>query len=166
MLVIAVLLVSIVLAITMDSFLIPVFFMLSIGMAIIYNLGTNFFLGEISFITKSLSAVLQLGVTMDFSIFLWHSYQENQKRFLGDKERAMGHAISNTISSVVGSSLTTVAGFLAMCFMSFTLGLDLGIVMAKGVVFGVISCVTILPSFILTLIKQSKKQGTEILFLL
>lgn len=145
--VIAVLLVSIVLAITMDSFLIPVFFMLSIGMAIIYNLGTNFFLGEISFITKSLSAVLQLGVTMDFSIFLWHSYQENQKRFLGDKERAMGHAISNTISSVVGSSLTTVAGFLAMCFMSFTLGLDLGIVMAKGVVFGVISCVTILPSF-------------------
>lgn len=155
--VIAVLLVSIVLAITMDSFLIPVFFMLSIGMAIIYNLGTNFFLGEISFITKSLSAVLQLGVTMDFSIFLWHSYQENQKRFLGDKERAMGHAISNTISSVVGSSLTTVAGFLAMCFMSFTLGLDLGIVMAKGVVFGVISCVTILPSFILTFDKAIEK---------
>ena len=155
--VIAVLLVSIVLAITMDSFLIPVFFMLSIGMAIIYNLGTNFFLGEISFITKSLSAVLQLGVTMDFSIFLWHSYQENQKRFPGDKERAMGHAISNTISSVVGSSLTTVAGFLAMCFMSFTLGLDLGIVMAKGVVFGVISCVTILPSFILTFDKAIEK---------
>lgn len=148
--VIAVLLVSIVLAMTMDSFLIPVFFMLSIGMAIFYNLGTNFFLDEISFITKSLSAVLQLGVTMDFSIFLWHSYQENQKRFPGDKERAMGHAISNTISSVVGSSLTTIAGFLAMCFMSFTLGLDLGIVMAKGVVFGVLSCVTILPSFILT----------------
>ena len=155
--VIAVLLVSIVLAITMDSFLIPVFFMLSIGMAIIYNLGTNFFLGEISFITKSLSAVLQLGVTMDFSIFLWHSYQENQKRFPGDKERAMGHAISNTISSVVGRSLTTVAGFLAMCFMSFTLGLDLGIVMAKGVVFGVISCVTILPSFILTFDKAIEK---------
>ena len=131
--------------------------MLSIGMAIIYNLGTNFFLGEISFITKSLSAVLQLGVTMDFSIFLWHSYQENQKRFPGDKERAMGHAISNTISSVVGSSLTTVAGFLAMCFMSFTLGLDLGIVMAKGVVFGVISCVTILPSFILTFDKAIEK---------
>lgn len=155
--VIAVLLVSIVLAITMDSFLIPVFFMMSIGMAILYNLGTNFFLGEISFITKSLSAVLQLGVTMDFSIFLWHSYQENQKRFPGDKERAMGHAISNTISSVVGSSLTTVAGFLAMCFMSFTLGMDLGIVMAKGVVFGVISCVTILPSFILTFDRAIEK---------
>ncbi|MGN0613969.1 MAG: RND family transporter [Porcipelethomonas sp.] len=155
--VIAVLLVSIVLAVTMDSFLIPVFFMLSIGMAIIYNLGTNFFLGEISFITKALSAVLQLGVTMDFSIFLWHSYQDNQKRFPGEKERAMGHAISNTISSVVGSSLTTIAGFLSMCFMSFTLGLDLGIVMAKGVVFGVIGCVTILPSFILTFDKAIEK---------
>lgn len=155
--VIAVLLVSLVLAITMDSFLIPVFFMLSIGMAILYNLGTNFFLGEISFITKALSAVLQLGVTMDFSIFLWHSYQENQERFPGDKERAMGHAISNTISSVVGSSLTTVAGFLAMCFMSFTLGMDLGIVMAKGVVFGVIGCVTILPAFILTFDKAIEK---------
>lgn len=155
--VIAVLLTSIVLAVTMDSFLIPVFFMLSIGMAIIYNLGTNFVLGEISFITKALSAVLQLGVTMDFSIFLWHSYQENQQRFPGEKERAMGHAISNTISSVVGSSLTTVAGFLAMCFMSFTLGLDLGIVMAKGVVFGVIGCVTILPSFILTFDKAIEK---------
>ncbi len=155
--VIAVLLVSLVLAVTMDSFLIPVFFMLSIGMAIIYNLGTNFFLGEISFITKALSAVLQLGVTMDFSIFLWHSYQDNQKRFPGDKERAMGHAISNTISSVVGSSLTTIAGFLSMCFMSFTLGLDFGIVMAKGVVFGVIGCVTILPSFILTFDKAIEK---------
>lgn len=155
--VIAVLLVSLVLAVTMDSFLIPVFFMLSIGMAIIYNLGTNFFLGEISFITKALSAVLQLGVTMDFSIFLWHSYQDNQKRFPGDKERAMGHAISNTISSVVGSSLTTIAGFLSMCFMSFTLGLDLGIVMAKGVVFGVIGCVTILPSFILTFDRAIEK---------
>ncbi len=155
--VIAVLLVSAVLAVTMDSFLIPVFFMLSIGMAILYNLGTNLFLGEISFITKSLSAVLQLGVTMDFSIFLWHSYQENQERFPGDKERAMGHAISNTISSVVGSSLTTVAGFLAMCFMSFTLGLDLGIVMAKGVVFGVICCVTVLPSFILTFDRAIEK---------
>lgn len=155
--VIAVLLVSLVLAVTMDSYLIPVFFMLSIGMAILYNMGSNFFLGEISFITKALSAVLQLGVTMDFSIFLWHSYQENQKRFPGDKERAMGHAISNTISSVVGSSLTTVAGFLALCFMSFTLGLDLGIVMAKGVVLGVIGCVTILPSFILTFDKAIEK---------
>lgn len=141
----------------MDSFLIPLFFMLSIGMAIIYNLGTNMFFGEISFITKALTAVLQLGVTMDFSIFLWHSYQENQLRFPGDKERAMGHAISNTISSVVGSSVTTIAGFLAMCFMSFTLGIDLGVVMAKGVVLGVISCVTILPSFILTFDRAIEK---------
>lgn len=155
--VIAVILVSLVLAVTMDSFFIPLFFMLSIGMAIIYNLGTNMFFGEISFITKALTAVLQLGVTMDFSIFLWHSYQENQLRFPGDKERAMGHAISNTISSVVGSSVTTIAGFLAMCFMSFTLGIDLGIVMAKGVVLGVISCVTILPSFILTFDRAIEK---------
>lgn len=140
---------AIVLALTMDSFLIPLFFLLSIGMAIIYNLGTNFVAGEISFITQALAAVLQLAVTMDYSIFLWHSYQENQERFVGDKKRAMAHAISNTVSSVVGSSITTVAGFLAMCFMTFTLGLDLGIVMAKGVVFGVIGCVTILPSMIL-----------------
>lgn len=155
--VIAVILVSLVLSVTMDSFLILLFFMLSIGMAIIYNLGTNMFFGEISFITKALTAVLQLGVTMDFSIFLWHSYQENQLRFPGDKERAMGHAISNTISSVVGSSVTTIAGFLAMCFMSFTLGIDLGVVMAKGVVLGVISCVTILPSFILTFDRAIEK---------
>lgn len=155
--VIAVLLVSIVLAVTMESFLMPVFMMISIGMAILYNMGTNIFLGEISFITKALSAVLQLGVTMDFSIFLWHSYQENQERFPGDKNRAMGHAISNTITSVVGSSLTTVAGFLALCFMSFTLGLDLGVVMAKGVVLGVIGCVTILPSLILTFDKALEK---------
>ena len=155
--VIAVLLVSIVLAVTMESFLMPVFMMISIGMAILYNMGTNIFLGEISFITKALSAVLQLGVTMDFSIFLWHSYQENQERFPGDKNRAMGHAISNTITSVVGSSLTTVAGFLALCFMSFTLGLDLGIVMAKGVVLGVIGCVTILPALILTFDKAIEK---------
>ncbi len=155
--IIAVVLVTIVLALTMDSFLIPILFMLSIGMAIVYNLGSNIFLGEISFVTKALSAVLQLGVTMDFSIFLWHSYQDNQKRFPGDKERAMGHAISNTISSVVGSSLTTIAGFLSMCFMSFTLGLDLGIVMAKGVAFGVIGCVTILPSLILIFDKAIEK---------
>ncbi len=140
---------TVVLSLTMDSFLIPLFFLLSIGMAIIYNLGTNFVAGEISFITQALAAVLQLAVTMDYSIFLWHSYQENQERYPGDKKRAMAHAISNTISSVVGSSITTVAGFLAMCFMTFTLGLDLGIVMAKGVVFGVIGCVTILPSMIL-----------------
>lgn len=140
---------AIVLSLTMDSFLIPLFFLLSIGMAIIYNLGTNFVAGEISFITQALAAVLQLAVTMDYSIFLWHSYQENQERYAGDKKRAMAHAISNTVSSVVGSSITTVAGFLAMCFMTFTLGLDLGIVMAKGVIFGVIGCVTILPAMIL-----------------
>lgn len=145
----AVLLALIILGLTMDSFLIPIFFLLSIGIAIVYNLGTNIFMGEISFITKALSAVLQLGVTLDYSIFLWHSYKEQQVRFDGDKNRAMAHAISNTISSVVGSSITTVAGFVALMFMSFTLGLDLGIVMVKGVIFGVISCVTILPAMIL-----------------
>lgn len=148
---------ALVLALAMDSFLIPVLFLLSIGMAIIYNLGTNFVAGEISFITQALAAVLQLAVTMDYSIFLWHSYQENQERFPGDKKRAMAHAVSNTVSSVVGSSITTVAGFLAMCFMTFTLGLDLGIVMAKGVVFGVIGCVTILPSMILVFDRAVEK---------
>ena len=148
---------AVVLALTMDSFLIPVFFLLSIGMAIVYNLGTNFVAGEISFITQALAAVLQLAVTMDYSIFLWHSYQENQERFPGDKNRAMAHAISNTITSVVGSSITTVAGFVAMCFMTFTLGMDLGIVMAKGVVLGVIGCVTILPSMILVFDKAIEK---------
>ncbi len=154
---IAVLLSSLVLAVTMDSFLAPLFFLLSIGMAIVYNLGTNVFMGEISYVTKALSAVLQLGVTMDYSIFLWHSYEENQLRFPGDKERAMAHAISGTITSVIGSSITTVAGFVALCFMSFTLGLDLGIVMAKGVVFGVLACVTILPSMILLFDKAIEK---------
>ncbi len=146
---IAVILSTIILALTMDSFLAPVFFLVSIGIAIVYNLGSNFLKGEISYITKALAAVLQLGVTMDYSIFLWHSYGEYQVKYQGDKKRAMAHAISNTISSVVGSSVTTVAGFIALCFMSFTLGLDLGIVMAKGVVFGVICCVTILPSMLL-----------------
>ena len=146
---IAVLLATLVLAISMDSAIIPVFFLLSIGMAIVYNLGSNVFMGEISYVTQALTAVLQLGVTMDYSIFLWHSYEEKQSVYPGDKKRAMAHAISNTISSVVGSSITTVAGFVALCFMSFTLGKDLGIVMAKGVVFGVIACVTILPSMIL-----------------
>ena len=154
---IAVVLCCIVLAVAMDCWLLPVFFMLSIGMAILYNMGTNIFLGEISYITKALSAVLQLGVTMDYSIFLWNSYKENQSRFPGDKERAMAHAISNTFTSVVGSSVTTVAGFIALCFMSFTLGKDLGIVMAKGVVFGVISCVTILPSMLLIFDKAIEK---------
>lgn len=155
--VIASVLSAVVLSLTMDSFLIPLLFLLSIGMAIVYNLGTNFVAGEISFITQALAAVLQLAVTMDYSIFLWHSYQENQQRFTGDKKRAMAHAISNTIASVVGSSITTVAGFLAMCFMTFTLGLDLGIVMAKGVVLGVIGCVTILPSMILVFDKAIEK---------
>lgn len=148
---------ALVLALTMDSFFAPVFFLLSIGMAIVYNLGTNFISGEISFVTQALAAVLQLAVTMDYSIFLWHSYQENQKRFPGDKDRAMAHAISNTISSVIGSSITTIAGFVAMCFMTFTLGMDLGIVMAKGVVFGVIGCITILPSMILVFDKAIEK---------
>lgn len=147
----------VILALSMDSFLIPIFFLLSIGCAVLYNLGSNIMFGEISYITKALSAVLQLGVTMDYSIFLWHSYEEQQERFDGDKERAMAHAISNTITSVVGSSITTVAGFLALCFMSFTLGLDIGLVMAKGVVFGVLSCVTILPSFILVFDKAISK---------
>ncbi len=154
---IAVILTCIVLAIFMDSFLLPVIFMASIGMAILYNLGSNYFLGEISYITKALSAVLQLGVTLDYSIFLWHSYQENQTRFPGQKTRAMEHAISNTFSSVVGSSVTTVAGFIALCFMTFTLGMDLGVVMAKGVVFGVLGCVTILPSMILLCDKAIEK---------
>lgn len=155
--IIAVILSTIVLSVTMDSFIVPLFFLLSIGMAIAYNLGSNIFMGEISYITKALSAVLQLGVTMDYSIFLWHSYCENQKRFPDDKERAMSHAIRNTITSVVGSSITTVAGFIALCFMSFTLGMDLGVVMAKGVIFGVIACVTILPSMILIFDKAIEK---------
>ena len=155
--VIASLLSVLVLGLTMDSFLIPFIFLLSIGMAIIYNLGTNIIAGEISFITQALAAVLQLAVTMDYSIFLWHSYEENQEKYKDDKKRAMAHAISQTVTSVVGSSITTIAGFLAMCFMTFTLGMDLGIVMAKGVVFGVIGCVTILPSMILVFDKLLEK---------
>ena len=154
---IAVVLVCIVLAIFMDSFLVPVFFMLSIGMAIVYNLGSNYFLGEVSYITKALAAVLQLGVTLDYSIFLWHSYKEAKEETPDDHQEAMAVAIGNTLTSVVGSSITTVAGFIALCFMSFTLGLDLGVVMAKGVVLGVIGCVTILPSFILTFDKALEK---------
>lgn len=154
---VAVVLVCIVLAIFMDSFLVPVFFMLSIGMAIVYNLGSNYFLGEISYITKALAAVLQLGVTLDYSIFLWHSYKEAKEETPDDHHEAMAVAIGNTLTSVVGSSITTVAGFIALCFMSFTLGLDLGVVMAKGVVLGVIGCVTILPSLILTFDKALEK---------
>ena len=154
---VAVVLVCIVLAIFMDSFLVPVFFMLSIGMAIVYNLGSNYFLGEVSYITKALAAVLQLGVTLDYSIFLWHSYKEAKEETPDDHQEAMSVAIGNTLTSVVGSSITTVAGFIALCFMSFTLGLDLGVVMAKGVVLGVIGCVTILPSLILTFDKALEK---------
>jgi len=154
---IAVVLVCIVIAIFMDSFLVPVFFMISIGMAIVYNLGSNILLGEVSYITKALAAVLQLGVTLDYSIFLWHSYKEMKEIYPDDHKEAMAVAIGNTLTSVVGSSITTVAGFIALCFMSFTLGLDLGIVMAKGVVFGVIGCVTILPSLILTFDRALEK---------
>ena len=153
---IAVILAIVVLSLTMDSAVVPVFFLLSIGMAIIYNLGTNIMQGEISYVTQALAAVLQLGVTMDYSIFLWHSYEEECAN-TDDHKEAMANAISNTITSVVGSSITTVAGFVALCFMSFTLGLDLGIVMAKGVVFGVIGCVTILPSMILIFDKAVQK---------
>lgn len=160
---IAVVLAVIVLSLTMDSAIAPLFFLLSIGMAIVYNLGTNILQGEISYVTQALAAVLQLGVTMDYSIFLWHSYEEQQERFTDDKKRAMAHAISNTITSVVGSSITTVAGFIALCFMSFTLGMDLGIVMAKGVVLGVICCVTVLPSMILVFDKAVEKTKHKVI---
>lgn len=155
--VIAGLLSMIVIGLFMDSFAIPFLFMLSIGMVILYNMGTNYFMGEISFITKALSAVLQLGVTMDYSIFLYNSYKEQTVRYDGDKKRAMAHAISNTFVSVAGGSTTTIAGFVALCFMTFTLGLDLGIVMAKGVVLGVIGVVTILPSLLLVFDKVIEK---------
>lgn len=154
---IAVILACIVLALFMDSFLVPVFFMLSIGIAIVYNLGSNYFMGEVSYITKALAAVLQLGVTLDYSIFLWHSYKEMKEEYGDDHKEAMAHAIASTITSVVGSSITTVAGFIALCFMSFTLGMDLGVVMAKGVVFGVICCVTVLPALILIFDKALEK---------
>lgn len=154
---IAVILAVIVLAVTMNSFFVPLLFMLSIGIAIIYNLGSNYFLGEISYITKALAAVLQLGVTLDYSIFLMHSYEEQQIRYEGDKHRAMAHAISQTFSSILGSSITTIAGFIALCFMTFTLGLDIGIVMVKGVILGVLACVTILPSMILCCDKLIEK---------
>ena len=155
--VIAVILTSIILALTMDSFLIPLFFMLSVGMAIIYNMGTNFLQGEISFITEALAAVLQLAVTIDYSIFLWHSYKEEKEKHPGDNKEAMAVAIGKTITSVVSSSITTVAGFLALCFMSYELGMDMGIVMAKGVVIGVICCITVLPSMILVFDKALEK---------
>ena len=153
---IAVILAVIAMMIFMDNWIIPFVFLASIGMAILMNLGSNYFLGEISYITKALSAVLQLAVTMDYSIFLWHSYGE-QKQIHNDHKEAMAAAIKETVRSVLGSSITTVAGFIALCFMTFTLGRDLGIVMAKGVVLGVIGCVTILPSLILVLDKPLEK---------
>lgn len=160
---IASLLSIVIMGITMESIVVPVLFLLSIGMAIIYNLGTNFMMGQISYLTLALTAVLQLAVTMDYSIFLWHSYEEQIERFHGDKKRAMAHAISHTITSVTGSSITTIAGFIALCFMSFTLGLDLGIVMAKGVMIGVINCVTVLPSLILLCDKAIEKTKHKVL---
>lgn len=155
--VIAVLLLTVVLMVSMESWLIPFLFLGGIGIAIIYNLGTNIVTGEISYITQALCAVLQLGVTMDYSIFLWHSYQEQLEEWGDDHKEAMARAIAATIKSVVGSSITTIAGFFALCFMSFTLGLDLGVVMMKGVVFGVICCVTVLPSMILIFDKALAK---------
>ena len=155
--VIASLLSLLVLFITMNSFLTPVIFLLNIGMAVVYNLGSNIFLGEISYITQALAAVLQLAVTMDYSIFLLESYEANKERYPGDNKRAMAHAISNTFISVSSSSVTTIAGFLALCFMTFKLGTNIGIVMSKGVVIGVVACVTVLPAMILTFDKAIEK---------
>ena len=137
-----------VLLLAMDSLIIPVLFLLSVGLAVVYNLGSNIFLGEVCYITKSLTAVLQLGVTMDYSIFLLNSFEAYKKKY-DAKDRAMAHAIADTFKSVAGSSVTTIAGFLALCVMTFALGRDMGIVMAKGVVIGVICCVTVLPAMIL-----------------
>ena len=153
---IAVALACLAMMIFLDDWLVPFVFLASIGIAILINLGTNWFMGEISYITKALSAVLQLAVTMDYSIFLWHSYNEQREK-TDDHRQAMAAAIHETLTSVVGSSITTVAGFIALCFMTFTLGRDLGVVMAKGVVLGVISCVTVLPSMILILDKPLQK---------
>lgn len=155
--VIASLLSLLVLFITMNSFLTPVIFLLNIGMAVVYNLGSNIFLGEISYITQALAAVLQLAVTMDYSIFLLESYEANKERYPDDNKRAMAHAISNTFKSVSSSSVTTIAGFLALCFMTFKLGMNIGIVMSKGVVIGVVACVTVLPAMILTFDKAIEK---------
>ena len=154
---IAVLLCCAAMMLFMDNWIVPFVFLLSIGSAILLNLGTNYFLGEISYITKALAAMLQLAVTMDYSIFLWHSYEEQKARYSGDKQRAMVHAIKATISSVFGSSVTTIAGFIALCFMSYTLGLDLGVVMAKGVLLGLIGCITTLPALILVFDKLLEK---------
>ena len=154
--VIAVLLCLIILQLALDSYFVPILLLLNIGIAVLYNMGTNIFLGEISYITKAISAVLQLGVTMDFAIFLYHSYIQ-EKTNTSSKEKAMASAITKTFTSVLGSSLTTIAGFLALCSMNLTLGKDIGIVMAKGVLFGVISVVTILPAMILECDKLIEK---------
>ncbi len=152
-----------VLLLTMDSLVTPIIFLTTIGMSIVYNLGSNIMLGEISYLTQALAAVLQLAVTMDYSIFLLESYEANKKRFEGDKDRAMKHAIMNTFKSVSSSSITTIAGFLALCFMTFRLGMNIGIVMSKGVVIGVIACVTVLPAMILTFDKAIDKTSHKAL---
>ena len=154
---VAVVLTLIILLLTMDSFITSIIFLTGIGFAVVYNMGSNIFMGQISYLTQAVAAVLQLGVTMDYSIFLLESYRENKARFEGDKERAMAHAISNALVSVTSSSVTTIAGFLALCFMTFRLGLDMGVVMAKGVVMGVIVCVTFLPSVVLCMDKVIEK---------
>ena len=153
---IAVALACLAMLVLLDGWLVPFVFLACIGIAVLVNLGTNFFFGEISYITKALAAVLQLAVTMDYSIFLWHSYNEQREKFTDHKE-AMVVAIHDTLTSVVGSSITTVAGFAALCFMTFTLGLDLGLVMAKGVILGVLACVTVLPAMVLILDKPLQK---------
>lgn len=154
---IAVLLGLLILCLTMESFVVPVIFLFGIGVAVIYNLGSNIFLEDVSYLTQALAAVLQLGVTLDYSIFLLNTYEENKARFAGDKERAMAHAIANTFQSVVGSSVTTIAGFAALCFMTFKLGMNIGLVMMKGVALGVICCVTLLPSMVLIFDKAIEK---------
>lgn len=155
--VVAAVLSLLILLLTMDSLVTPFIFLLGIGMAIVYNMGTNMVFGEISYITQALTAILQLGVTMDYSIFLLESYEANKVRYDGDKNRAMAHAISNTFTSVTSSSVTTIAGFAALCFMTFKLGMDLGLVMAKGVIIGVIVCLTVLPALILCFDKAIDK---------
>ena len=145
-----------VLLLAMDSLVVPILFLLSVGLAVLYNLGSNIFLGQVCYITKSLTAVLQLGVTMDYSIFLLNSFEAYKKKY-DEKERAMAHAIADTFKSVAGSSVTTIAGFLALCVMTFALGRDMGIVMAKGVVIGVVCCVTVLPAMILVFDKAIEK---------
>lgn len=153
----------IVLLITMESVVSPLIFLATIGISIVFNLGSNLFLGEISYITQALAAVLQLAVTMDYSIFLLESYEANKLRYPGDNKRAMAHAIANTFKSVSSSSVTTIAGFIALCFMTFKLGTNIGVVMSKGVVIGVVACVTILPAMILTFDKAIEKTSHKAL---